>query len=512
VGLSASIIRRAAALFFQFFFPFKRLILKNMEKILLIDDDESLNHFLSRFFKRKGYAVSTASSGTAALDLIFAERFDLIFLDYKMPGLNGLETLQRIKEAQVKTPVVIMTAYGSTDTAIEAMKRGAYDYLTKPFERKELSRVAGEALQLNAQMKLVVRFPHAVAPSDSEPPPREGLRIIGNSRKMQDVYKMIGQIAEKDVSVLLGGESGTGKELVARAIYHHSRRKDKTFMAINCAAIPDNLFESELFGYERGAFTGAERTHIGKIERCDGGTCFLDEIGDMSMALQAKLLRVLQEGEIERLGGRQTIKLDVRMIAATNKDLEREVQNGRFREDLYWRLKIISINLPPLRERIEDIPLLVDYFLERFSAEYAKPVRAVSDSVLARFRLHSWPGNIRELENGMRRAILLCAGEIVGVEHLERLESEVVHRLQTSNRAHLLDSLKGRLEALIPEILRLSQNGIHANIIEIVEEILITKALQACDNNQVKAARLLGISRNTLRHRLKRHLDRQAEP
>lgn len=475
-----------------------------MEKILLIDDDDGLIHFLSRFFKRKGYAVMACTTGNMALERIVVEDFDLILLDYKMPGLNGLDTLKQIKSRQIKTPVIFMTAYGSTDTAIEAMKRGAYDYLVKPFERQELSRIVSEALLLNAQMKQVVRLPGAVPPSAASAP-ATGLQIIGQSKPMQEVYKLIGQVAEKDVSVLIGGESGTGKELVARAIYHHSRRRDQTFIAINCAAIPENLIESELFGYERGAFTGAERTYIGKMERCDRGTCFLDEIGDMSMAMQAKLLRVLQEGEFERLGGRETIRVDVRMIAATNKDLAKEVHNGRFREDLYWRLKIISVHLPPLRRRTEDIPDLVKYFLARFGAEYAKPVRTLSESAMAQLLAYTWPGNVRELENCMRRALLLCSGDIIAEEHLELQAPQQVQTFSPHNHEQLLESLKSKLELLIPEILRFSQSGIHANIIEMVEEILISKALAACDNNQVQAARLLGISRNTLRHRIKRH-------
>ncbi len=284
---------------------------------MLIDDDESLIHFLGRFFQRKGYEVSACLSGTSAIEKIESESFDLILLDYKMPDLNGIDILIKIRKSQIKTPVIIMTAYGTTELAIEAMKRGAYDYLIKPFERKELSRVVSEALIVNRQMKEMVSFPDSalrVLPSSA----KGSLQIIGNSKKMQEVYKLIGQIADKDIPVLITGESGTGKELVARAIYHHSGRSQKPFIAINCAAIPDNLFESELFGYERGAFTGAERTYLGKLERCDGGTCFLDEIGDLSLPLQAKLLRVLQEGEFERLGGSGTIKVNVRMIAASS--------------------------------------------------------------------------------------------------------------------------------------------------------------------------------------------------
>ena len=481
-----------------------------MEKILIIDDDEGLNHFLNRFFKRKGYEVTLCLNGKRALETISEKRFDLILLDYKMPGLNGLDTLKQIKTDHIKTPVIIMTAYGNTDTAIEAMKRGAYDYLNKPFEREELSRIVGEALALNRQMNEVVFLPDPAI--RDAPPASEGvLKFIGRSKPMQSIYKMIGQIAEKDVSVLISGESGTGKELVARAIFHHSRRKEKAFMAINCAAIPEQLFESELFGYEPGAFTGAQRIKLGKIERCNGGTCFLDEIGDMSMALQAKLLRVLQEGEFERVGGKETLHVDVRIIAATNKDLAHEVQKGHFREDLYWRLKVITIHMPPLRKRTEDIPELVDCFVERFSNEYSTPVHHVSETVLNGFRHYSWPGNVRELENCIRRAVILCAGDVITQEHIELLDDPKAHSAHSANREQLMDQLKEKIEMVLPEILHLSNQGVHANIIEMVEEIIILKALEACGHNQVKAAKALGISRNTLRHRLKKYLEKQEQ-
>jgi DNA-binding NtrC family response regulator len=452
--------------------------------------------------------VTICLSGEHAIRTVGEEGFDLILLDYKMPGMNGLETLTKIREGQVKTPIIIMTAYGNTDTAIEAMKRGAYDYLSKPFERQELSRVVSEALDLNRRMKEIVCLPDSVSTVKAAPP-KGTLKMVGRSRKMEAVYKTIGQIAEKDVAVLLTGESGTGKELAARAIYHHSRRKDRPFLAINCAAIPEQLFESELFGYERGAFTGAHQTRIGKIERCDGGTCFLDEIGDMSMALQAKLLRVLQEGEFERLGGRGPIRIDVRIIAATNKDLASAVRNGLFREDLYWRLKVITIELPPLRKRAEDIPELTEYFIARFGAEYDKPIRHVSEAVLEQFCAYPWPGNIRELENCIRRAILLCTGDILTEEHIQLPDGRKEHLPQPLNHEQLMDSLREKLQAVLPDILRLSKQGIHANIIEMVEETIILKALEECGNNQVKAAGMLGISRNTLRHRLKKHLGKQ---
>ena len=474
------------------------------EKILIIDDDEGLNHFLNRFFNRKGYDVTTCLSGENAIEKIMKKSFDLILLDYKMPGLNGLDTLKKVKDAQVKTPVIIMTAYGSTDTAIEAMKRGAYDYLSKPFERKELSRIVSEALELNRRMKEVVWMPNTVAPFETASMDKT-LRMVGRSKAMEAVYKAIGQIAEKNVAVLLTGESGTGKELAAKAIYHHSGRKEKPFIAINCAAIPEQLFESELFGYEPGAFTGAHHTKIGKIERANGGTCFLDEIGDMSMALQAKLLRVLQEGELERLGGVKSIKVDVRIIAATNKDLSHLVQQGMFREDLYWRLKVIAIDLPPLRKRTEDIQELVEYFITRFGAEYNKPIRQVSKGVLNHFKAYSWPGNIRELENCLRRAVILCSGDIIMEEHIDLLDKKKEHGAQAVNRQQVMNRLKDKIQNILPEIIQLSGEGIHANIIETVEKTMILAVLEECGNNQVKAAEMLGISRNTLRHRLKKY-------
>ncbi|MBS3758431.1 MAG: sigma-54-dependent Fis family transcriptional regulator [Desulfobacterales bacterium] len=480
-----------------------------MEKILLIDDDEGLIHFLSRFFERKGYSVATCADGPCAIEKIGAKDFDLILLDYKMPELNGLDTLNAIKEIEVKTPVILMTAYGTTELAIEAMKRGAYDYLVKPFERKDLSRIVREALQVNRQMKEVVRLPESAEPFEKSMQ-ESTLQLIGSSRRMQEIYKLIGQIAEKDVPVFITGESGTGKELVAKAIYHHSCRKEKPFMALNCAAIPESLFESELFGHERGAFTGADRTYIGKMERCHGGTLFLDEIGEMPVALQAKLLRVLQENEIERLGSTQTVEVDVRIIAATNKDLEKAVEAGSFRKDLYWRLNVISLHLPPLMERSEDIPELVNYFLRRFALEYDRPVCYLAEAAMDKIRAYTWPGNVRELENCIRRAVLLSTGDVVAEGNLMIPQAAPSCPATVARHEQLLEGLKNKLEEIVPEILRLSLQDAHANIIEMVEETLIAKALEECDNNQVQAAKMLGISRNTLRHRLKRKSDKQS--
>jgi DNA-binding NtrC family response regulator len=472
-----------------------------MEKILIVDDDEGLVHFLKRFFARQEYEVMSRGSGRDAIDLVSREPFDLILMDYKMPGMNGLDTLSEVRRLQVKTPIIVMTAYGTMDTAIEAMKLGAYDYILKPFDGSELQRVARDALEVNRLMKEVVSFP-APFSRPSQAPGGE-VTIIGSHRRMQEVFKTIGQIAPKDVTVLITGESGTGKELVARAIYHHSARKDRPFVALNCAAIAESLFESELFGHERGAFTGADRLHIGKFERCHGGTIFFDEIAEMPLSTQAKILRMLQYGELERLGGSQTLRADVRMIAATNKNLEAAVDQGKFREDLYWRLKIISIHLPPLRERMSDIPALVEYFVHRFGREYQMAIRYIEEAAVERLKSYDWPGNVRELENCLRRAVLFSSGDVILDEHL-KFDSAQGDPLAPAAREELSERIERRLEELIPDLLRLTETRVRESVIDVVEKTLISKVLKQCGNNQVKAARVLGISRNTLRHRMKK--------
>jgi two-component system, NtrC family, response regulator AtoC len=472
-----------------------------MEKILIVDDDEGLVHFLRRFFAKQGYDPVSCHSGEAALERVTGELFDLILLDYKMPGLNGLDTLKEIRRLQVKTPIILMTAYGTTDTAIETMKLGAYDYLLKPFDRDELQRLATDALEVNRFMKEVVSFPGR--DPKPLPIPKGATKIVGNHRRMREVYKLIGQVAGKDVTILITGESGTGKELVARAVYHHSHRRDKPFLAVNCAAIPETLFESELFGHERGAFTGAERIHVGKFERCHRGTLFFDEIGDMSLATQAKVLRVIQDGEFERLGGTLPMRADVRILAATNKNLEKEVERGRFREDLYWRLKIISIHLPPLRERPEDIPLLLEHFVGRFSEEYHTPIRHVEEAARKAIASYSWPGNVRELENCIRRAVLLSPGDVIMEEHL-KLDAAQTDLASGEGEESLMGKIERKLDELFPDLLQLSGEKVHTNLIELVEKSFVSKILEHCSYNQVKAAKMLGISRNTLRHRMKK--------
>jgi len=477
-----------------------------MAKLLVVDSDEGLVHFLARLFTEQGYEVASRADGTAALECLASESFDAILMDYNLPGLNGLDTLAEIKRAQVKTPVIILTAFGTTDTAIRAMKLGAYDYLLKPFDTEELKQIVADAVQVSRVMKEVVGLPHSRAVKRGVAVPAAGTQIVGNNRKMQEVFKLIGQVAATDVTVLITGESGTGKELVARAIHHHSRRADKPFMAVNCAAIPESLFESELFGYERGAFTGAERTYVGKFERCHQGTLFFDEIGDMSLATQAKVLRVLQEGEFERLGGSSPIRADARILAATNKNLEKAVEEGRFREDLYYRLRIISIHLPPLRARLDDVPALVDYFVGRFAGDYGSSVRYVSDQAVRKLQSHAWPGNVRQLENCLRRAVLVCKGDVLLPEHIA-LHDEPASALARADEQP--SNLQRRIDALVRDVFEAVGQGAHASLIDMVERSLIVRALKLCSHNQVRAARLLGISRNTLRHRIRKY---QLEP
>jgi two-component system response regulator AtoC len=463
-----------------------------MGKILVVDDDKSLCHFLSRALSRADYVVEECHDGEAALDRIKAESYSLVLLDNKMPsGPSGLEVFRRMREADLKLPVIIMTAFGTTDTAIEAMKLGAYDYITKPFDLNDILDLTEEAIEAGRLMREVVSYPRS---SDTE----SARRIVGGSRKMQEVYKMIGQVAESDTTILIRGESGVGKGLVAQAIYHHSLRKDRPFLSVNCAAIPETLLESELFGYEKGAFTGADKRRIGKFEQASDGTIFLDEIGDMSLASQAKILRVIQDGEFERLGSNQTQKVDVRLIAATNRVLEQLIKEGRFREDLYYRLKIITIDIPPLRERKEDISELVQHFLEQRSPGKG----LITEQALEKLKNYPWPGNIRELENTIQRALILSKGTVITDAHIV---FDTESHAAPEDIGELESQLERHLEVLFRHIVRNSGQNVHSDIFDRIERFLIKRALEETGNNQVQAARLLGISRNTLRHRISKY-------
>jgi len=466
----------------------------NMQTILIVDDDKSIRYSLKRMLE-ENFSVLTVQNGDEALARVKESTPDLIIMDIKMPGRSGIEVLKEVKLIDPKSLVILMTAYGTTETAIEAMKYGAFDYILKPFPIPQMKELVQKAITLRKLMKEGVSY--ASEPDQQ----KEEEQIIGSSPKMQEIYKVIGQVAPSDVTVLLRGESGTGKELMARAIYQHSLRSTQLFLPVNCAAIPDTLLESELFGHEKGAFTGASSRRIGKLEQCQGGTIFLDEIGDMSLSTQAKLLRVLQEKNFERLGGRETIRVDIRLIVATNKDLEEAIAKGEFREDLYYRFNVVSIKIPPLRERKEDIPALVSYFLRKFNRELKKRVVGITPGAMEKISFYGWPGNVRQLENVLKRAMLLCQGEWILDDQLlleveERRESGEVRDRRTFE--NLVDSLFEELTGN-----PLAQEGL--DMVSAIEKGLIIRALQKTSGNQVQAASLLGINRSTLRGRMDRY-------
>jgi nitrogen regulation protein NR(I) len=468
-----------------------------MERILVVDDDPSMRYSLNRMLEGQGLAVSLAKNGIEALERLAQDQPDLVVMDIKMPGQSGLEVLRAIKERDPKALVILMTAFGTTETAIEAMKFGAFDYILKPFDIPQMRGLVGRALQVSRMMKKMVALP------DREKTGAAEETIVGSSPVMQQIYKMIGQVAPTEVTALLRGESGTGKELVARAIYHHSRRADKPFLPVNCAAIPETLLESELFGHEKGSFTGALTRRIGKFEQGHGGTIFLDEIGDMTPATQAKILRVLQDRQFERLGGSERITVDLRLIVATNKDLEKAIRDGTFRQDLYYRLKVVTLHLPPLRERKEDIPELVRYFLQRFRVDVNRDVLDISPKALEKLMRYPWPGNVRELENAVKRAMVIAKGHTLLAEDflLEGVDEE----MGPAEHLELEERLQIRMEPVFKELLELSRRSPGADLMSELEKILIKRALQETKGNQVQAAVLLGISRNTLRSKIERY-------
>jgi len=452
---------------------------------------------LSKALKRKGFNVDLANDGRQALAMIQENSYDLAILDIKMPGISGLDLLDRVRELKSDLLVVIMTAEASMKNAVEAMKRGAYDYITKPFdldvidaiiEKVERAReIAGQVTLLKHELKDRYQVEK---------------NIIGNSPAMREVYKTIGKVAASDVTILIQGESGTGKELVARAIHYNSGRLGKPFVAINCAAIPRDLLESELFGSEKGAYTGASERKQGKFEQANQGTIFLDEIGDMPLDLQAKILRVLQEQEVTRIGGTQNISVDVRIVAATNQGLLEKVRSKEFREDLYYRLNVVPINLVPLRERREDIPDLVRYFLERTSTEMDVPDKRISDDGMATLTAHSWPGNVRELENAIKRAVILSNDPMLTAADFEGLLPVGGTSVAVTQETSLEALVDMKLRACLTGIEKLDKGNIHTMVLEQVERPLLRYILEKTRWNQVKAADILGINRNTLRKKI----------
>jgi nitrogen regulation protein NR(I) len=464
-----------------------------MATILIIDDDDQLRKSFNKLLAEEGYDSKCAASGEAGLKIIQEEIPDLVILDMRLPGLNGFETFKVIHEMEPKLPVIIMTAFGTTETAIEATKMGAFDYVLKPFDIPEMLVVIKQALEASRFMR---------SPVDMDPITEKSFRdaIIGRSKPMQEVYKTIGRVSETEATVLIRGESGTGKELVARAVYQYSARANKPFMVINCVAIPENLLESELFGYEKGAFTGAVHRRIGKIEQANGGTIFLDEIGDMPLSIQAKILRLLQEKSIERLGGRNTIPVNVRIIAATNRDLESAIVQGRFREDLYYRLKVVSIFLPPLKERPEDIPALTDFFLARYSQEAKVENPGITKKAKAFLATRIWKGNVRELANTIQKALIFNRGAaICQADILQAIQGDHVRSSINYEKDEEAMRQWARKMLTLP-----SGDKRFDDCMDRFANIIISEALNFTDGNRSQAAKLLGLSRPTLHSKIEK--------
>jgi len=475
-----------------------------MSKLLLIDDETDVQYSFQRIFgETPEIELTTASSGEEGLKIIPKLKPDLVLMDIRMGGINGLETLRRIRQMDSKLLVILMTAYGTTQTAIEAMKLGAYDYLLKPFDVVKLKDIVNNALKAAHDMRQIVSYQPLLESEDYES------GIVGRSEPMQQVFKMIGQVAGTDATALITGESGTGKELVARAIYHHSNRNNQPFLAVNCAAIPEQLLESELFGHERGAFTGATLQRVGKFEQCNGGTLFLDEIGDMTPATQTKILRVLQSGTFERVGGNTPLRVDVRIIAATNKPLEEAVAARQFREDLFYRLNVVRIHIPPLRERREDVRLLVNYFLKKFARDEETAPKSISTGVVKALEAYHWPGNVRELENVVRRALVVAKGDAI---LLSDLPTEIVGQNSAASASTPISSAPSTVGdagatdvvSLTRKLFQWARKDPKLKLIPAVERELVLQALKETSGNQVQAAKLLGITRATLRKRIEK--------
>ena len=441
------------------------------KRILVVEDEDKLRRIVELQLQDAGFDVDKAAKAEEALPLI--DRADLILTDYKLPGMTGLEMLQIVRRQNAQIPVIMMTAFGTIENAVEAMKAGAADFLPKPFSLDHLTTVVNKALEVRSLRDENLRLKEELGKKYNWD------NIIGRSPVMQEIFASVMRVAPSRATVLLAGESGVGKDLIARAIHFHSPRRDKPFVKINCTALPENLMESELFGYEKGAFTGANMSKAGKFEQADSGTVMLDEIGDVPGNIQVKLLRVLQEREVERLGSNKTLHIDVRVIAATNRDLRVALEDGTFREDLYYRLNVVPIEIPPLRERKEDIPYLVRYFVEKLARENGGHVREITDAAIEKLMQYSWPGNVREIENVIERSIVMTTGEKLDADNI-RLD------MNLRPRAH------GGGEMVLPEGMSLDQ----------YEQELIRNALKQANNNKSQAARILGLTRNSLRYRL----------
>lgn len=483
-----------------------------MSTLLVIDDEPNIVFSIKETLSSPQLAVLAASTAREGLDMVRLRRPDAVILDVRLPDQSGLETYDKIRAIDPRLPVIIMTAFAKTDTAIEAMCRGAYEYLVKPVDFRRLKDVVGKALDLSR----LSRVPGLVATED--PSELSADKIVGHSPAMQEVYKKIGRIAPQESTVLILGESGTGKELVARAIYHYSSRNQMPFLAMNCAALPETILESELFGHERGAFTGAEQRRIGKFEQVNGGTIFLDEIGDMSPATQAKALRLLQEQQFERIGGNSTVKTDVRIIAATNRDLARDVADGRFRQDLLYRLNGFTIQLPPLRDRPEDLPALTEHFVKLFNRELGKQVRTIAPAVMEILQRHRWPGNVREFQSAIRYAMVHSTGDVLIPECLPdtcfpkaqstsvRVPGDVSLAISPTVPQGVSTEPVYPFVKLVEYVKRLLAEGkpdVYRAMIQEVDRHMFYEVMKHFRGNQLQAAERLGISRMTLRSKLR---------
>ncbi len=456
----------------------------NAFTILIIDDESAQREAIAGFLRKHSYTVLTAASGVAGVDAAKAQHVDLVLTDFRMPDIDGAEVLRRLRELSPDIPVVVITAFGSVERAVDIMKAGAFDYIQKPVDLEELLLTierARERSLLISENRILREQLEGRASFNA---------MISQSGEMEEVLNTAARVAESKASVLLRGESGTGKEVIARAIHEASDRRDKPFVVVNCAALPETLFESELFGHEKGAFTGAERQRIGKFEQADGGTLFIDEVGDIPLLIQVKLLRALQFGQIERLGGDRTLSLDVRIVAATNRDLEAMIRDGQFREDLYYRLNVVTITIPPLRKRKADIGPLVQDFIRRFAELNSKAVHSISREAMDALTRYDFPGNVRELENIIQRAVVLSRGEALTTHDLP---PNVQHAHSTPSRLSLGEIGVGDLNEAVAAL----------------EQAMIEKALEESGGNQVKAAALLNISERTLRYKLTRSREQQ---
>lgn len=457
-------------------------------RILLIEDDSGITDTLQRVLAAEGHEVAIEKRGDDGLARAIKDPFNLVITDLKLPGLNGLELVRQLHAAKPRLPIILVTAFGTTETAIEAMKVGAYDYLLKPFDIPQLIELVRKAADSNRRMSEPVGLGETSQSRDA---------LVGRSQAMQSIYKEIGRVASKPVTVLIRGETGTGKELIARAIYQHSDRANAPFIAINCAAIPETLLESELFGHERGAFTGADAKRIGRFEQADHGTIFLDEIGDLTPGTQAKLLRVLQEKTLQRLGGKETIPVDVRIVAATHRDLETAIREKQFREDLYYRLNVVAITLPPLRHRREDIPDLVRYFLGKHGPDLGNANPSIHPEAVEFLQSQSWPGNVRELENVMRKALLAAQGYTINLDHVRAALNKIGGEVYSAMRP-----FGEYVDELLAAARREEITDAYARVLETAERELFARAIQQARGNQAKAARWLGISRITMKAKL----------